>query len=931
MSTNLRKTVIVGIGGTGIGAVLNMKRDFTQSFGYVPKIVQVCCFDTDTQDSRQGYQDIQVKLEGSEFEHVTLGDPQSVLDAYEDVRAEFPVGKVRMRALLTGAGMIRPRGRLSLLANAGAIHTNLLHAYQTVNDLNTLDAIKQSSEFNLSQDPFTTAYVVCSLAGGTGAGMFLDVAYLLRSIMDTNDRIIGVFLLPDIFTSLPGTEYVQGNTYACLKELDYLMDRELDQTDIVKYGADLSVDWALYYPYDQVFLIDNKNEDGGRVNLLPQVIRFIGRAIFANTNVVAEREDDVIDNLAGQKVALEPWTGGKMPYYASFGAAALELPIERLIESAVMEATGRVVNGFLNCESESVEEEVVSFSQAARITEGNSDHVKDSILSPKIMAPVYPEEPYWTHNAELAAAKISQWRDSAIEALDTEYNNHARASFGVRLPEARQAVSDRLEHEIVRDGGVAYSKVFAETLRVRLVEDRATLERDKAELSSKLSTLEASYPPDHEVLEACRRTFSKPHIEKVLTKILKIMADHSELLLGIARIEKSIDLLADLAELVRSYEERIGHVEQVLITARASLSRKLKRIQDKKEPNSFTKYLDSKYLSSEVSSIMENVSVASVLSAMKSSSESPLLWALPEWDSERVVERIRSLVAPPFEALREYGMEEVLSGMRSTPEGEQEMNTLLKDYLVDRATPLWKYNKSIAGRKNLAEIFIFGVADEGSSILVDLDAKKFGVSGYRYELASTGDKHSISAFKYKLRVPAFIIDGMDRYRDEYVRHEYRKDFTHHIRRIWAENPDMLGDLFPDTTRRGTETQRMFWAVAFSKPFNLIWHTQGWHYYVKSQKVGKKVDDFAVLLDHGRQRAFDKFVGGPRSQELFAEVRERVDAIVKEKGNDLVISELKSYMQHLVDESRGATQDVKALLEEECNAIDAFIEGLSTIQ
>lgn len=929
MAIRMRKTIIVGLGGTGIGAVLNMKREFQDHFSEVPPIVQIVCFDTDTIDLEMRDSVGQpVELVGNEFVYLKLSDPQAVLDTFEEVRSEFPMGKVRLRALLTGAGQVRARGRLALLANAGLVHRNLKHAHEMVTAAESADWIRESSQFDLSTDPCVTVYIVSSLAGGTGAGVFLDIAYQCREILDRNDRVIGVFLLPPIFASLPATDYINGNAYACLKELDYLMDRDLNVNDIVDYGRDLKVNWGQHYPFDQVYLIDNKNEKGTRINALDQVIRFIGRAIFANTNVVAEREDDVLDNLAGQNVALEPWGGNKMPYYASFGASALELPIRKIVDLSVYEKIGKIISGgLLSSSKEDVEEDVTNFTQRIKIAEIGADDVIDTIIPPRPLSPSHLAEAWRLPNPETA---IADWKTRENQMLRDKYGTIAKENYKTKLEDAKRAVSEKIESGVALKGGVDYSRFFVKSLLTRVAEDRRMMESEKAEFEGQAGAVQNEYPSSEQIQDACGGLFNKPRIERTVNKIEQAMNHESQLMLEVIRRDYAIDFFAELIELVKRYEERVDTVVSTLEAASAEVSRRMKTLLGLKEVNTFTKHLDASYLKEEIESLGKEVTIEYVLQTLRQEGESPLLWADPEWDGSRVVERIKGIVFARYRALEESGIEHILAKLAD--KDKKKLNNILKDYLVDRATPLWKYNESVAGRRNLAEIFIFGVQDEGDSIFQKLDTKQFGVSTQRYELASTGNKYTISAFKYKLRVPAYIIEGMEEYKRDYLRNESREDFTHHIRRAWADNPDRLGDLFPERMK-GTEEQKMYWAVAFAEPFKLIWDVPGWHYYIRSEKVGKKVDDYKVLLAQGRRKAFDEFTGGEHSREFFDEVKEKVDAIVQEKGNAAIAESLRAYVQGVVemlDRQSGVKPEVKDLLEDECEAIDRFTNKITTI-
>jgi len=66
-------------------------------------------------------------------------------------------------------------------------------------------------------------HVVASLAGGTGGGMFLDAAYLVRHLVSlhgpTATHLMGTLLVPDIHEEAPYVHLQCANAYAALQEL----------------------------------------------------------------------------------------------------------------------------------------------------------------------------------------------------------------------------------------------------------------------------------------------------------------------------------------------------------------------------------------------------------------------------------------------------------------------------------------------------------------------------------------------------------------------------------------------------------------------------------------------------------------------------------------------------------------------------------------
>lgn len=116
--------------------------------------------------------------------------------------------------------------------------------------------------------------IVTSLAGGTGSGIFIQVALLIREHINKhfpllNVEIHGEFILPSNFLFLfanPNVErrHIEANTYAALKELNAINEHFFSDSVFVelKYGYEQNDDKKSYIkslPYDYCFLYDRVN------------------------------------------------------------------------------------------------------------------------------------------------------------------------------------------------------------------------------------------------------------------------------------------------------------------------------------------------------------------------------------------------------------------------------------------------------------------------------------------------------------------------------------------------------------------------------------------------------------------------------------------------------------------------------------------------
>lgn len=123
---------------------------------------------------------------------------------------------------LVTTGM-RALGRLAFCDNYRTISRRLRTDLETCTKQETLTNALRLSGLGLRTN-WPRVYVVTTLAGGSGSGMFLDVAYVVRSFLKEmgydRPEILGVFLLPAADRN-PSRTLALGNAYAALTELSH--------------------------------------------------------------------------------------------------------------------------------------------------------------------------------------------------------------------------------------------------------------------------------------------------------------------------------------------------------------------------------------------------------------------------------------------------------------------------------------------------------------------------------------------------------------------------------------------------------------------------------------------------------------------------------------------------------------------------------------
>ncbi len=279
-----RPVFVIGIGGTGQWVLTWLKRDLLEVFNSIPPEVQLLAFDTTTTVEASASQARQDEKEQKARIGDVVLEPQKEFihlggDAYDlalDVRnglrphisqwfdAKFWLEKLNPSAFVLeeGAGRIRPLGRLALfkdmILNGGR---NILNPLRT-KLLAVRDAIKHEEGQKL------TMVVTASFAGGTGSGLFLDIALLLHLLAQQHHldyTMVGFFVLPWAFTPHPNNEML-ARSFAAWRELNrFMVIRE-----------DFTLPTVVYDPedperqlipkrrlFDFVYLVDGRFRDGG--------------------------------------------------------------------------------------------------------------------------------------------------------------------------------------------------------------------------------------------------------------------------------------------------------------------------------------------------------------------------------------------------------------------------------------------------------------------------------------------------------------------------------------------------------------------------------------------------------------------------------------------------------------------------------------------
>lgn len=344
-----RHAIIIGVGGTGQYIVTLVKKELLElNHGKMPSNVRLLAFDTMPEAVAGGNKSLpdniisigNVQLERNvEFFGLTgngwdLGEQvvrdqaphigrrsgrnqgYSWFDALE-YRKSIPTA---MWDLAAGAGRIRQFGRLSFFMRIDdVIRPRLQTAFQEV-------------RAHLQANEELEVILVSSFAGGTGAGMFVDMGVLCRDLGRSiqNQMIIrGFFVFPSAFANPHAVDdesrHMMARSFAAWRELDRFMNLGPDYgAHTIAYKPNNHLDIAVNArPFDVCYLVDSKSANHSletvktENGVFPAVANYISLILDENAGPVYSQ--DTRNYLRAE--------GNRKPGYCAFRTHTIKVPI----------------------------------------------------------------------------------------------------------------------------------------------------------------------------------------------------------------------------------------------------------------------------------------------------------------------------------------------------------------------------------------------------------------------------------------------------------------------------------------------------------------------------------------------------------------------------------------------------------------------------
>lgn len=345
-------TLFVGLGGAGCKMVVRIARHLRRRADYAERfdaLVKFALVDTNINDLESYREDADETFLISDFEKEEYANFASGLKFVEadPYFTQWVPQNYRFRAGDTaGAGQIRIESRLGC-------YYQMKHGDFVARFRRMFEVLKSHEHGHRRLDTSEIRVVLCfSIAGGTGSGSFLPMAYMLRDQARAlgKPQVLGVSILPGVFEDKTGAnkDGTFANGYAALKECEHLMKLGSPESRFFpERGLDFHYDpsdeskrTVRERPFDFLYLID-KPESFSVADPVSAAADGLYLQLFSPLFGVQAGD---YDNYTQHQRFLVPHDfeakgiHGFTQFYGSYGSAVLLVPVEGLVQYSAQAA-----------------------------------------------------------------------------------------------------------------------------------------------------------------------------------------------------------------------------------------------------------------------------------------------------------------------------------------------------------------------------------------------------------------------------------------------------------------------------------------------------------------------------------------------------------------------------------------------------------------
>jgi len=345
-------TVVIGLGGTGKEVLIKVRRMIVETYGSLDALPILSFLHIDTeQNAKVSEPQVVLKqdisLRPSEQVWSKVEDAKAILNklsAYEHLAEWFPSQLKGTDSILAGAGQIRSLGKFAFTLN----YQNIKTSFNNVRSRIVGHEKFMLDRWGVQLDKGVNIFIVCSLSGGTGSGMVLDIAYNLRDWVPPADlpQSSAYLVLPGAFAGLG--DRVIANAYSALMELNHYSRNDTRfETQYSPNPSDrITAQSSQDVPFNFCYLVGNSN-DKVTFPSLNSVLEMVSQNIFLDfSSGFSQYKKLVRDNI--RKHWASPDSKGYPQNFISFGLSSIQFPVERVLNACALRLGGQLITWWSN-------------------------------------------------------------------------------------------------------------------------------------------------------------------------------------------------------------------------------------------------------------------------------------------------------------------------------------------------------------------------------------------------------------------------------------------------------------------------------------------------------------------------------------------------------------------------------------------------------
>ena len=917
----LKRSLFIGLGGTGAKALLNTKKRFLDTYGEIPPMFSFLSIDRDyytesmslTRDSileNHTVKDQKVKLDKSEILYIGVRGAEMAYASKKDTLfnwiPEQNIHDFRYIQKYPYPSQIRSTGRFALHFNyqclIGAINkkvTELLNISITENDRHI--PVGEEIEVNF----------VFSVAGGTGSGTFIDLAYLVKEAIGNTSATSKAFMvLPDVFTNMHSgiaMANVRPNCFGAMKDLDFLMQRNVDELGLsIKYGS-LEIK-IKENPFDVVFTVNSKKTDGETLTDISEIAEQIGLAMFVGASHSKANIDSnyngVLSVLNGGSLDVlnkKAWAGG-------FGVSELYYDGNSMGIIYAKKASINLINNLMTKSSASqnlADNFIDSPDVNIRENDGN-DFLIDSLLS-KYPISRFPSIDDVSHINSIVDNYFSNSQKNAIKQIEENYTE--------KVYSVNKELNKELKSILNQDSGVANAIEFLRSLKTQLNIFHNEMEEEEDEFLKKEENLRNQNHLDQDFLNslsAMDSLFKKAAINSTKRDLSDRTNQLSITQNEILRRKYAKKFLKQLIAVVEDRSEITSRIANRLKSAKESLAVEVERFSNNVTEKRKTFVIDLH--SNEVNKINVSDDEFVISDFINSLTLRNGVYDFHEIDEDVIKDYLWNFTKGLKKSLayRNMKIDDVVREL-----SEEERTNLAKQ-LISKSNALWSYDyKGHKTSRNIHEHFIIGLPQVDSGFKDDFASL---TSSDNLDFVATGIGNKVICYRMEAAVPIYAVHDVESYERDYE----LSNRSHHIDANWEESMKKSGfSIYPsqkeDDSLSAWVTGLIFGYVKYDSNNSA--------FFVKSPKYGDPSLDNWKKLGEYRDVAYNSFVREQHVDEIIEIINQEKNKLgedaTKEKFADVVENYLDKYSRNNIkkdDLAKREYEQIAQLLRKEINFV-----------